>query len=61
MGKITDINSKKLISNTKTVLLVRREFVGSKSSNDALIPIIVDDLINKTEKRRTFDNDTDSE
>ena len=41
-------------------LIVQRVFTGEKSMEDALFPIIYEDLRRQLERRRTLDKDSES-
>ena len=41
-------------------LIVQRVFTGEKSMEDALFPVIYEDLRRQLERRRTLDNDGES-
>jgi len=42
-------------AGTPVVLIVERQFVGDKPMTEALIPIILEDLRQRMEQNRTFD------
>lgn len=41
-------------------LIVQRVFTGEKSMEDALFPVIYEDLRRQLERRRTLDKDSES-
>jgi hypothetical protein len=45
---------------TPVNVLVERKFVGDKTINEAMIPIIFEDLLHKAKQIHTFENEPDS-
>ncbi len=48
------------VSRKPARLVVEREFVGSQSATDALLPVVLEDLLRHAEEVRTFDKEDDS-
>ena len=48
---------KRIVPKGRVKMIVRREFVGTKSLTEAFIPIICDDIHKQMEQARTIDSE----